>query len=437
MNTTDVMALDAAHWPSSRAGDDQRPVSLSSFFRGIRLPLRSVLAGSHAIPALEPNGRRTDGTLPVAALLDLTYDAICIRSMSSVIEYWNHAAEKLYGWKSDEAVGRVSHALFKTVFPAPLDHIEAHLLRTGYWEGELVHTLKDGTRVTINCRWALLRDEASAPIAIFETHNDTTERKRAEAERVKLEARLRQAERMEAIGRLASGVVHDFNNVLAGIYAYGEMLFDEAPENTPRKRYSQNVLAAARRGRELVDQILAFMRSQRNKYGPADVCRTVAETLDLVRSSLPGSIALQPSIPDKPLIVMGDATQLHQIVMNLCSNSIHAMKAGGPLRVAVAPLGVRADRALSHGNLRAGAYVRVSVEDGGCGMDEATLGRIFEPFFTTKEAGHGTGLGLALVHAIVADFGGVIDVKSVPDEGSTFSIYIPLADTTTAARSSA
>ena len=130
---------------------------------------------------------------------------------------------------------------------------------------------------------------------------------------------------------------------------------------------------------------------------------------------------------------MGDATQLHQIVMNLCSNAIHAMKAGGPLRVAVAPLDVGADRALSHGTLKPGRYVRLSVEDGGCGMDEATLARIFEPFFTTKEVGRGTGLGLALVYAIVTDFGGAIDVKSVPDEGSTFSIYLPMADEPNAA----
>jgi signal transduction histidine kinase len=137
--------------------------------------------------------------------------------------------------------------------------------------------------------------------------------------------------------------------VLGGISAYGEMLFDDAPEDTARKRYAQNVLTAAARGRDLVAQILAFTRSQRGKRKPIDVCRTVAETLELVRSTLPASITLYPATSDVSLIVMGDATQLHQIVMNLCSNAIHAMKAGGSLRVAITPMKSEAERALSHG----------------------------------------------------------------------------------------
>ncbi|HTR55020.1 MAG TPA: ATP-binding protein, partial [Kofleriaceae bacterium] len=260
-----------------------------------------------------------------------------------------------------------------------------------------------------------------------ELNREIAERKRAEAERVKLEERLRQAEKMEAIGRFASGIAHDFNNVLGPIVAYGEMLLDEAPANTSRRRHAQNVLTAATRGRDLVDQILAYTRSQRGKRTPTDVGHTVLETLGLVRSSLSASVALQITIPDAPVIVMGDATQIHQIVTNLCSNAIHAMKAGGPLRVTVTPLDVGGECALSHGTLMPGTYVRVSVEDSGCGMDEATVARIFEPFFTTKEVGRGTGLGLALVYAIVTGFGGVIDVKSAPDNGSTFAIYLPLA----------
>jgi signal transduction histidine kinase len=266
---------------------------------------------------------------------------------------------------------------------------------------------------------------------------DVTEQKRAEAEHAKMEERLRRAEKLEAIGRFASGIAHDFNNVLGGITAYGEMLFDDAPDDTNRKRYAQNVLTAATRGRDLVNQILAYTRSQRGKRRPTDVCRAVAETLELLHSSLPDSITLYPTIPDEPLVVMGDATQLHQIVMNLCSNAVHAMKEGGALRVAVAPLDVGPDCPLSHGTLKPGGYVRFVVEDGGCGMDAATLARIFEPFFTTKEVGLGTGLGLALVYAIVADFDGAIDVKSVPGEGSTFSIYIPMADVPNSAMAAA
>ncbi|HKN10572.1 MAG TPA: PAS domain S-box protein, partial [Pseudomonadota bacterium] len=281
---------------------------------------------------------------------------------------------------------------------------------------------KDGSRVPVLVGAAQTGDTGIAFVL------DLTERKHAEAARVKLEERLGQAEKMEAIGRFASGIAHDFNNVLGGIMAFGEMLFDEAPEDAPRKRYAQNVLAAAGRGRELVAQILTYSRRQPGKHEPADACRIVAETLEFLRASLPGSVTLTVSIPDEPLVVIGQATQLHQIVMNLCNNAVQAMNARGSLNVAVTSVDVSAEHPLSHGSLRAARYACLSVEDSGSGMDKATLARIFEPFFTTKEAGRGTGLGLALVYAIVTDLGGAIDVSTAPAQGSRFSLYLPLAD---------
>jgi len=264
--------------------------------------------------------------------------------------------------------------------------------------------------------------------AVVVNFRDITERKLAQAERERLGLRLREAEKMEAVGRLAGGIAHDFNNVLGGIFAYGEMLFEKAPEKSPLKRYAQNILAAATRGRELVEQILAYSRSQRGKRAPVDVGNVVAETLELVRGSLPAGIRLEASAPELALVVIGDATQLHQVVMNLCSNAIQAMSAGGAMRVALEAADVTAERGLSHGTLRPGRYVRLSVEDSGSGMDEATLSHIFEPFFTTKDIGRGTGLGLSLVYAIVTDSGGAIDVKTAPNQGSTFTIYLTLAD---------
>jgi signal transduction histidine kinase/CheY-like chemotaxis protein len=277
-------------------------------------------------------------------------------------------------------------------------------------------------------RWSLQRDEQGRPGAVLETNNDITERKLAEAERARLGERLRRAEKMEAVGRLAGGVAHDFNNVLAGILAYGDMFYEEAPAESPLKRYAQNVLTAATRGRELVDQILADSRSQRGKRVPTDVCRIVTETLELVRGSLPANIRLDASAPEVPLVVIGDATQLHQVVMNLCSNAIQALSGGGTLRVALEAADLSAERVFSHGTLRPARYVRLTVEDSGSGMDEATLSRIFEPFFTTKEIGRGTGLGLSLVYAIVTDLAGAIDVKSALMQGSTFAIYLPLVE---------
>jgi len=385
--------------------------------------------------ALDAKSASANGVMGAGALeiLDLSHDAICVRSMSGVIQYWNRAAERLYGWTVDDAVGRVSHALFKTVFPDTLDRIEAELMLAGRWEGELVHMLKNGSRVTVASRWSMLRGDASMPIAILECNSDISAWRRLESERARFEERLRQAEKLAAIGRFASGIAHDFNSVLSGILAFGEMLLDEAAENTSGKRHAQNVLTAAMRGRHLVHQILAYSRNERGQRTPTDVCRTVAETLQLVCSSLPESVKLDSTIPDVPLVVMGDATQLHQVVTNLCTNAVQAMPSGGSLHVAVEPVDVGADYAVSHGTLVPRRYVRMGVDDRGCGIDEATLARIFEPFFTTKERGRGTGLGLALVYAIVTDLDGAIDVKSVPARGSTFSIYIPMADATGAA----
>jgi predicted ATPase/signal transduction histidine kinase len=297
----------------------------------------------------------------------------------------------------------------------------------------------DGTNFEIECRLLLPEDrvkhlhllahavaDAAGDVEFVGAVMDVTERKLAEAERERLGRRLRQAEKMEAVGRLAGGIAHDFNNVLGGILAYGEMLLDEAPSDSSRKRYAQNVLAAASRGRALVDQILTYSRSQRGRHAPVDIVGVVAETLELVRGSLPADIRLESSSAASPLTVIGDATRLHQVVMNLCSNAIQAMSGGGTLRVALEVTAFEGGRAFSHGTVEAGRYVRLYVEDNGHGMEEATLARIFEPFFTTKEIGQGTGLGLSLVYAIVADFAGAIDVKSAPGQGSSFAIYLPL-----------
>jgi PAS domain S-box-containing protein len=274
---------------------------------------------------------------------------------------------------------------------------------------------------------------SSGDVEFLGTVIDVTDRKRAEEERARLEQRLRQAEKMEAIGRFAGGIAHDFNNVLLGILGFGEMIFEETSAASPLRRYAQNVVTAANRGRALAEQILTYSRSQRIKRAPVDLAGVVAETLELVRGSLSADLRLETSAPDLSLVVMGDATQLHQVVMNLCSNAIQAISEGGTVRVALEAADVGADSALSHGTLKPGRYACLTVADSGSGMDEATLSRIFEPFFTTKEIGRGTGLGLFIVYAIVTDLGGSIDVKSALKQGSTFAMYLPLVESAFAA----
>jgi PAS domain S-box-containing protein len=342
----------------------------------------------------------------------------------------NDAFLRTVGYSREDLLsGKVSWAsMTAPEYRAADAHAIEELAQSGTFQPyEKEYIRKDGERVAVLLAGATFEGSSEQGVAFI---LDLTERKAAEAERARLGQRLRQAEKMEAIGRLAGGIAHDFNNVLAGILAYGDMLFEEAPADSARKRYAQNVLTAATRGRALVDQILTYSRTQRGKLVPTNVCRIVTETLELVRGSLPANIHLDASPPQSPLVVVGDATQLHQVVMNLCSNAIQAMSAGGTLRVVLEVAGIEAPRALSHGTLRPGHHLCLTVEDSGSGMDETTLARIFEPFFTTKEVGRGTGLGLSLVDAIVADLAGAIDVKSAPNQGSTFAIYLPLADAT-------
>jgi PAS domain S-box-containing protein len=284
--------------------------------------------------------------------------------------------------------------------------------------------MPDGSVKYVRVLAKAVRDE-SGNLEYIGAAMDLTAQKGAQAEHERLQERLRQAEKMQAVGRLAGDIAHDFNGVLAGVYAYGEMLVEETPAGSPLKRYAQNVLTAASRGRELVEQILTYSRSQNGKRAPVDIAHVVAETLELVHGSLPVGIRLGANTSESPLVVTGDATRLHQVVMNLCSNAIHAMSGGGSLHVSLEAADFSTERALSHGTLWPGRYACLAVKDSGSGIDEATLSRIFEPFFTTKKAGQGTGLGLSLVYAIVTDSGGAIDVKSAPEHGSTFTVYLP------------
>jgi len=267
---------------------------------------------------------------------------------------------------------------------------------------------------------------------VFINFRGITERKLADAERTRLEQRLRSAEKMEAVGRLASGIAHDFNNILGSILGYSEMLVEGTEQGSALRRYAENVLTAAQRGSDLVGQILSYSRNQCGKRIPVALDHIVAESLEATRDTLASGIRLEKKLPASRLYVVGDPTQLHRIMMNLCANAIHAMGEAGLLRVTLDDMEVVRERKLAHTMLRAGLYARLAVEDNGTGMDKATLARIFEPFFTTKEAGKGTGLGLALVYGIVTDSGGAIDVESAVGRGSRFTIYLPRVKSTPA-----
>ena len=362
-----------------------------------------------------------------AALLDLTRDTVFVRDVNDVITFWNRGAEELYGWTKEDAIGRVSHDLMQTIFPAPFDDITAELIREGRWEGEIIHTRRDGTKVVVASRWSLQRDEQGRPAATLETNNDVTARKQAEAAKERLEAQLRQSQKLEAMGTFAGGIAHDFNNILGAILGYGELAQKHVAEGSAARRHLDQVMHAGGRAKALVERILAFSRSGLGERVPVHVQSVIEETLDMLAASLPADVRLDKELEAGDAAVVGDATQLHQVVMNLCTNAVHAMEHGGVLRVAVDHVEMPERRLLSHGTLSPCPYIRLVVSDTGPGIPPTVLERMFDPFFTTKGVGEGTGLGLSLVHSIVADLGGAIDVATKLGAGTIFAIWLPVA----------
>jgi PAS domain S-box-containing protein len=259
------------------------------------------------------------------------------------------------------------------------------------------------------------------------TITDVTKLKRAEEERKKLEAQSRQRKKMESLGTLAGGIAHDFNNILTGTFGFVDLARLELEPDHPANAWLDRISSSSQRARDLVRQILMFSRKNESARSAQKLHPVVSEALRLLRSSLPASSELVPRLFDDAPAILADSTQIHQVVLNLCTNASHAMPGGGRIIVTLERCVVSAEEALAQPDLKPGQWVRLSVADEGIGMDAATLDQIFEPFFTTKGTGIGTGLGLAVVHGIVKSHEGVIVVRSTVGVGSTFELYFPVA----------
>jgi len=320
--------------------------------------------------------------------------------------------------------------------PAIRAAISAHLRgRTPHFEVEYRLQHHSGTWHWYRQRGIAIRDAAGRPTRMAGSMEDISDRKNAEAERERLEGRLRQAQKLEAIGTLAGGIAHDFNNILAAILGYGELAQKDAAAGSALRRHVDAAMSAAMRAKSLVERILAFSRSGMGEHVAVNVRSVVGEALDGVATTMPPGVRLQRRLDCGDAAVLGDPTQVHQVVMNLCANALQAMQQSTQ---AERTLTVTLD-CVEEGTpvcatceLPAGRYVRLAVHDTGCGIAANVLERIFDPFFTTREIGVGTGLGLSLVHGIVTDLGGGIDVDSRVGEGSTFTVYLPWQDSVSA-----
>jgi nitrogen-specific signal transduction histidine kinase/ActR/RegA family two-component response regulator len=257
--------------------------------------------------------------------------------------------------------------------------------------------------------------------------NQAEKQKKTQKEKELLEERIRHYQKMEAIGTLAGGIAHDFNNILFPIQGYAEMFLDDFPPNDPKHEMAQEIFQAASRAKELIEQILTFSRQGETKNQIVSLQSILKEALKLLRSTIPKNIVIRKNIMSECKPVYADPTNLHQVIMNLCTNAFHAVQdKGGTIEVALEEISVTADGQYGIAGLPAGDYICLTVSDTGCGMDKKTLAQIFDPYFTTKKEGKGTGLGLSTSYGIIKNLNGDIKVYSEPDKGTTFHIYIPV-----------
>jgi signal transduction histidine kinase/ActR/RegA family two-component response regulator len=267
--------------------------------------------------------------------------------------------------------------------------------------------------------------------SLLRNQNETLEKKVEERtkELAKYERQLQQVLKIQAIGTLAGGIAHDFNNILFPIVGYTELTMDEVSEDSVAHKNLEEILKAAHRAKNLVQQILTFSRQSDQERKPIKIQNIITETLRLLRASIPASIEIIHKIQDDCGHIMGDPTQIHQVIMNLCTNAYHAMQdKGGKLEVILTEIDVGYKEMIDKVGMQPGKHLRLLVKDEGCGMEASVLDRIFEPYYTTKEQGKGTGLGLSVIHGIVKNLGGDITVKSTPGKGTIFQVYLPLIE---------
>ncbi|OQY59530.1 MAG: hypothetical protein B6245_06130 [Desulfobacteraceae bacterium 4572_88] len=339
---------------------------------------------------------------------------------------------------NDEACQRLGYTreeLLK-ITPQHIDHVQdarmyservEQLRREGQIFFESIHVSKSGEQIPSELNSRII--EYDGRPAIMTIARDIRERKKAEDEKRRLRTQLRQVQKMEALGTLSGGIAHDFNNILFPIFGYTEMSIADASEGSRIHKNLEHVMKAAKRAKELVQQILTFSHETGQELKPLKLQPVIKESLKLLRASLPATIKITQDIDAKCGAIMGDPTQVHQIIMNLCTNAYHAMiENGGILNVELKDMELGLKDMLPHSpDLVPGAYVELTVQDTGHGISQPLMERIFDPYFTTKDKDKGTGLGLSVVHEIVTTYKGYITIDSKPGQGTAFHVYLPLA----------
>jgi PAS domain S-box-containing protein len=365
----------------------------------------------------------------LATIVQSSNDAIISRRLDGTITSWNPAAERLFGYTAEEAVGR------PITFLVPSDRCgeERTLLdriadgkRIDHWQ--TTRQRKDGTVFAVSLSMSPITDPAGKVVGASKTLRDLTAQRKAEEDLQRTEEQLRQSQKMEAVGRLAGGVAHDFNNVLSVILSYGDMLLAEMPPEGPWRGDIEEILKAGRRAADLTRQLLMFSRQQVLEPKVLDLNEVLASMDKMLQRILGADVDLVSRAKQPLGRVLVDPGNIGQVIMNLVVNARDAMPTGGKLTMETDNVILDDAYARDHLGVKAGPHVMLAVTDTGTGIDKATLTRIFEPFFTTKEAGKGTGLGLSTVFGIVQQSGGSVWVYSELGRGTTFKIYLPRVD---------
>jgi PAS domain S-box-containing protein len=343
--------------------------------------------------------------------------------------YWSHGFYKLLGYTTSSET--LTHEAFLSFIHEDdrqrvTDHIQRSVADHEPMDIEFRLIHQDGTIIQVHGIADNFYDDQDRPLMTKGTFQDITDRKQAEGEFQNLEKRLNQAQKMESIGTLAGGIAHDFNNILSSIIGFTELSLEDVEKNSFIEDNLQEVYAAGKRAKDLVSQILTFARQSDEELRPVQVRLIAKEVAKFIRSSIPATIEIHQNIESEALI-MGDSTQVHQILMNLCTNAAHAMEdGGGILGISLKEVVIDSDNHLKAIDLTPGKYLALTVSDTGAGIPREIIDKIFEPYFTTKGLGEGTGMGLAMVHGIVENYGGKITVESTPGQGTSFAIYLPV-----------
>jgi len=368
-----------------------------------------------------------DRDAQLRAVFESSFDGILITRPDGTIHAANpHACRMLGGSEKDiQQLGR--QGLADPADPRWTTGL-AQRAATGEFRGELNYLRLDGSMFPAEVSSRVLRDQNGVEWTVTWIH-DITDRVEAERQRQAIEAQLRQSQRLEAVGTLAGGIAHDFNNILGAIVGHADLALHHVDANAPAVHNLEAVRRASYRARDLVRRILTFSQQSAGHHGVVVLRALVEEAVGLLRATIPASVEMSVTAEDAAPEVIADPTQIHQVVMNLCTNAWQAME-GQPGRIDLRLAGVTIgeDAAVRASELRPGRYARLSVADTGRGMEADLLDRIFEPFFTTKAPGEGTGLGLSVVHGIVRAHGGAVEVRSEPGHGTAFAVYFPAAD---------